>query len=175
MSEETQEEIEIVKVDGELLGEYRIDDRWASGPFKHLLKMPPKSKGSRTEKIIRAYCCGEKPKNTDSDMKKDNKNVEIKCSFVNKDKKYPDNRFSFLQIRPTQEYDYILLCSFYFDGTINIYKLDKTEVEAFVEDGVFKKQHGGKRGDGYTLSYNGSMERFETFLFKKIKVVLKEE
>lgn len=146
-------------IDTELLTEDIIDPRWESSPYYKLKLMKAKQAGSRYEKIAKNILekLGhnvEKPTSTDHDCIVDGKKMELKGSMVNKG---TDDRFSFLQIRPAQDYEVIGFLCIYFDR-VEFHTMTKDEVLAKIEQGVFGKQHGGNKANSGTYCYNGAIE-----------------
>jgi len=159
-----------VTLPASLLEEDSIDKRWLNSPFKNLKRMGAKQKGKRFELIVKNLLKGDNRTHTDNDMVLTEENIgshEIKGSTVTKGY---DDRFSFLQIRPQQVYDFLTLACFYFDGRIDIYSIPKSDVNRMIHDNIFKKQHEGKRGSGATYCYNGSMDIFKMYIFREYKV-----
>lgn len=162
------------------------DPRWAKGPFYDIkYKMGPKIKGAVferiTSQILRAL--GVKVtgsttntktnrKSSDYDRIIDGSKYEIKGSCASTTAKEPDiGQYTFLQIRPAQEYDALLLVTFWHDGTVSMYSIPKEDVKQFVKAGVFKKQHGGNTAESGTYSYNGTIAPFEQYHVLTRKVV----
>ncbi len=84
-----------------------MDPRWESSKYFKLKCMKAKQAGSRYEKIVEDIYLNanrevEAPRSTEYDRIIDGEKVEIKGSMVTKG---TDNKYSFLQIRPAQEYD----------------------------------------------------------------------
>jgi hypothetical protein len=156
-----------------LLEDSAIDPRWMTGPFANLKSLSAKTKGKRFEEIAH-YILNSKnfivdiPENSDHDRVVNGSKFEIKGSTVTKGS---DDCFSFLQIRPDQDYDTLLLETFWFDGTIKFFKLDKYVVMEMIQSGLFKKQHGGNKADSRTFCYNGTMKPFEQYFFFEVKIV----
>lgn len=149
-----------------------IDERWFKGPFPQLKLLPPKAKGKRFEEIGEYILKSkgftvEKSKSTDYDRLINGEKYEIKGSTITKG---ANNKFSFLQIRPNQEYDYLMLESFWFYGKITFHKIPKKNVDEFVKLGVFKKQHGGNKAKSGTYIYNGSLDIFEDFKWFEVQI-----
>ena len=94
------------------------------------------------------------PSSTEYDRVIDGLDTEIKGSMITKGS---DDKFSFLQIRPKQSYDQVLFLAIGFDR-IELYTMTKAEVLDAIEAGIFKPQHGGKKGNSGTYCYNGTME-----------------
>ena len=156
----------------ELLAGTEVDSRWANGPFMGLKLMPAKAKGKRFEQIAQAVLETrghrvERPLTSDHDRRVDGRKYEIKGSTITKGS---DSVFSFLQIRPAQDYEYLLLETFWFDGTIKYYRIPKSDVVAFVELGVFKKQHGGNKAESGTYCYNGELAPFQDHYWFTVRV-----
>ena len=148
-------------IDTELLAEEPEDPRYADSPFRHLKKMHAKQKGSRYEKITECVL-GKigydvvKPDSTDYDRIIDGHKVEIKGSTLIKDK----NKFSFLQIRPDQDYDFIYFSMFYPDRLV-IMAMTKDKIKENISLKIFKEQHGGEGADSGTYYYYGNAESLE--------------
>ena len=145
-------------VDEELISGDIMDPRWETSPYFMLKCMKAKQAGSRYEKIVEnIYSNGgvsvEAPTSTDHDRIIDGELVEIKGSMITKGS---DDKFSFLQIRPAQEYDKVVFLAIYFDS-IELYEMTKKQVLKAIDNGIFKKQHGGKKANSGTYCYNGSM------------------
>lgn len=134
------------------------DTRYDHSPFKHLKAMAAKQKGKYYELISKDVLeklgfSIEKPSSTDHDSIVNGLKTEIKGSTLNKGR----DIFSFLQIRPNQEYDQILFSMFYPDDFVMM-TMTKEKVMENIENGIFKSQHGGKKGDGLTYLYYGNVE-----------------
>ena len=145
-------------VDPSLLTEDIIDPRWEASRFFKLKLMKAKQAGARYERIASSIMKNlgnmiEKPENTDHDRIINGRKIEIKGSMVTKGS---DDKFSFLQIRPDQDYDAVLFMAIDFD-TIKLYELNKEEIQERIDRGVFKKQHGGNKGNSGTFCYNGTI------------------
>jgi hypothetical protein len=154
-----------------LLAGSSIDSRWFQGPFAELKLMPAKAKGKRFEEIAEYIFLDKnmtvaKPLNSDHDRIVDGVSVEIKGSTITKD---TDDVFSFLQIRPDQDYEYLVLETFWFDGKIKFYRLAKSAIIELINDGILKKQHGGNRAESRTFCYNGTMTPFEKYYWFEVK------
>ena len=164
--------IETVVLSESLLAGVEVDPRWATGPFMGLKLMPAKAKGKRFEQIAQAVLESrghrvERPLTSDHDRLVDSEKYEIKGSTITKGS---DSSFSFLQIRPAQDYEYLLLETFWFDGTIKYYRIPKSDVVAFIELGVFKPQHGGNSGHSGTFCYNGELTPFSDHYWFTVKI-----
>lgn len=161
-----------MKLDSSLLDGVEIDSRWSDGPFLGIKLMPAKAKGKRFEelahyvleklghKVIRAI-------NTDHDRIIDGLKTEIKGSTITKGS---DDCFSFLQVRPAQDYDCLLLETLWFDGTVKFHRIPKQDLVAMISNGIFKKQHGGNRAESGTYCYNGNLKPFEPYLLTEVKI-----
>ena len=141
-----------VKLTANLLVGAELDPRWADGPFQGLKLMPAKAKGTRFEQLAQAIfenkgLLVQKSISSDHDRIVDGKKAEIKGSTITKGR---DDWFSFLQIRPAQDYECLILETFWFDGTVKFHKIPKTNVLQLVEQNIFKPQHGGSDGDSGT-------------------------
>lgn len=155
-----------------LLGANDIDPRWATSPFFNLKTLAPKGKGKRFEQIAEAIFRNRqhqiaKPTNTDHDRIVDGAKFEIKGSTITKG---TDDHFSFLQVRPAQDYEYLVLQSFWFDGTVKFHKIPKEDVKTLVAQRVFVPQHGGNKGNSGTFCYNGNLTPFDKYFWFEVKV-----
>ena len=146
-------------VDEDLITADIMDPRWEESPFFKLKCMKAKQAGSRYEKIVENIYTNagvnvEPPESTEYDRFIDGKRTEIKGSMITKGS---DDKFSFLQIRPKQSYDQVLFLTISFER-IELYTMTKDEVLDAIEAGIFKPQHGGKKGNSGTYCYNGTMK-----------------
>ena len=149
---------DITNIDPKLLQPEAEDERYINSPFRHLKKLLPKQKGKRyekiTENVLKAVGAKvQKPTSTEHDRIIDGKKVEIKGSMLNAG----TENFSFLQIRPDQDYDSIYFVMLY-PSQLVIMEMDKSEVRNQIEAGIFKKQHGGKKAESRTFLYYGNRE-----------------
>ena len=145
-------------LDPKLLAEATADVRYANSPFRALKTLGPKVRGSRYEKITidLMKALGHKYSrrtSTQSDARFDDTEYEIKGSMLGKN----SDQFSFLQIRPNQNYDSLMFTMLYPDRVV-IMTMTKDQVKHNVEQNVFKKQHEGKEGLGATYSYYGNQQ-----------------
>lgn len=160
-----------ISIPPDLLVSNDIDPRWEQGPFANLKRLPAKAKGKRFEYIAqhvfesRGHDVG-RAQNKDHDRMVDGAKYEIKGSTITKGS---EDCFSFLQIRPNQDYDYLVLETFWFDGTIKYFKLDKKEVTNLIANRTFVPQHGGQKGNSGTFSYNGNLTPFIPYFWFEIK------
>ena len=159
-------------LDPSLLTGSEIDPRWSTGPFTGLKLMPAKAKGKRFEEIAATVFESRgmtvaRPRNSDHDRIVDGATYEIKGSTITKDS---DDTFSFLQIRPQQDYEFLVLETFWFDGTIKFHRIPKDIVHALVASRVFKPQHGGNLGNSGTYCYNGPVSAFDQWFWFEVKV-----
>lgn len=143
-------------IDPCLLKDEPEDPRYVDSPFRKLKKLHAKQKGSRYEKISEQVLVGLgktvlPPTNTDHDRIVDNVKVEIKGSTLNKN----SDNFSFLQIRPDQDYDVMYFCMFY-PYKFVIMSMTKDIIIQNIENGNFSKQHGGKKAESRTFCYYGN-------------------
>lgn len=152
-----------------LLPKPQIDHRWQNSPLLSLKMLLPKQKGKQfeliTQEILRQM--GEKVSgrtNSEHDCHINGESCELKGSTTTMGK---DDVYSFLQIRPDQDYQNLVLTTFCFDGTISIFRIPKDDVLTLIQDGVFKKQHGGNKANSRTFSYNGTTKRFEKYLWHR--------
>lgn len=143
-------------IPSELLESTAIDERYRDSPFRNLKTLPPKVKGSRYESITEIILRDLgfevlSPKNTDHDRIVDGEKCEIKGSMLNKN----SDVFSFLQIRPDQEYDKIVFTLIY-PHDILILEMDKSKAIENIDKGHFKKQHGGDKSESRTFMFYGN-------------------
>ena len=146
-------------VDNDLIQADIMDPRWEDSPFFKLKCMKAKQAGSRYEKIVENIFTNmgievDAPESSDHDRIIEGEKIEIKGSMITKG---TDDKFSFLQIRPKQDYDTVVFLAIYFDE-INLFEMTKKEIKEKIKKGIFKPQHGGKKGDSGTFCYNGTME-----------------
>jgi len=151
-------------IDSTLLDEGVADVRYGGSPFEELKKLPPKQKGKRMELIVKCIFdklgfLVEKPISSDHDAIVAHKFCELKGSTMVSTLTKPT--FSFLQIRPLQDYDKIIFSMFYPHQLI-IMEMSKEDVILCVNDNVFKKQHEGKNGGGDTYCYYGNEKTLES-------------
>ena len=99
----------------------------------------------------------QKAENSDHDRIINGVKVEIKGSTLAKNKK----NFSFLQIRPDQDYHLMMFAMFY-PNELVLMEMEKEQVIKNVELGIFKKQHGGKKADSGQFCYYGNKETLLT-------------
>lgn len=149
---------DISNIDSSLLQPEAEDTRYINSPFRHLKKLLPKQKGTRYEKITENIMksVGSKVNKAESkqhDRIIDDKKVEIKGSMLNAG----TNNFSFLQIRPDQDYDSIYFVMLY-PNQVVIMEMNKEEINKNIETEIFKKQHGGKKAESRTFMYYGNRE-----------------
>lgn len=137
-------------VSQELLEPSASTSFWADSPFFHLSIMHPKTKGSRFEVITKdllsklGHSVGPRT-HVSHDMVVDSLTCEVKGSMLDAKKE----QYSFLQIRPEDEYDILMLLCVRPQG-LRLLSLTKEQVLDGIDCGALRKQHGGKRGDGLT-------------------------
>jgi hypothetical protein len=142
------------------------DPRWNNSLFKELKFMQTKEKGTKMEILYQTLMEGdghlvEKAPITHYDRIVNGVKVEIKGSTITKGS---NNKFTFCQIRPDQEYDFLVFMTFWFDNTVMMHTIPKEDVLKFIKDKTFTKQHGGKSGKSGTFMYNKSIDRFAKYL-----------
>lgn len=145
-------------INEDLLTPERKTSLYDNSPFKSFVGLPPKTKGSIYEKIVRSVCSKLgglvlDPLSSDHDMLFEGEKYEIKGAMLDAQGK----GFTFNQIRPDQDYDYILFACFYPDG-LYMLVMDKSRSVELCDSGVFKKQHGGNKADSRTYIYKGTAE-----------------
>lgn len=148
--------IDVSLIDKKLLVPEDRDTRYDNSVFVHIKAMAAKQKGKyyelMTENILQKMEFSvEKPKSTDYDRIVNGQRSEIKGSCLMKN----TDKFTFLQIRPNQDYDQLIFSMFYPNG-VYLMVMDKKTIQKNVDNGTFKKQHGGKKGDGLTYLYYGN-------------------
>ena len=148
----------IQHVDAKFLNIDVSDPRYENSVFRSLKELPPKQKGKYFELITSDVLTKigftvKPPSNTDHDRIVDSVKVEIKGSTLAKGSPC----FSFLQIRTNQDYDRLLFAMFYPDELV-LMEMSKEDVTKNIENGVFKKQHGGNKGESGTYCYYGNKE-----------------
>jgi hypothetical protein len=134
------------------------DTRYDDSPFKFIKAMGAKQKGKYyeliTEDVLRKLGYNvSRPVSTDHDRVIDGVKTEIKGSSLMKN----DNRFTFLQIRPAQDYEELMFTMCYPDDLV-IMKMDKATVVKNIENKTFAPQHGGQKGNSGTFMYYGNAE-----------------
>jgi hypothetical protein len=150
--------IDISLIDKKILLPEQVDLRYKDSVFVHLKTLTPKQKGKRYELITefalktKGYKV-EKPKSTDHDRIINGYKCEIKGSMLNKN----SDIFSFLQIRPKQDYDKIIFSMFYPFEMI-VMEMSKENIIINIENKTFKKQHGGNKAVSNTYMYYGNRE-----------------
>lgn len=161
-----------MKLPENFLGQSLVDSRWRDGPFYNLKMLSAKTKGKRFEEIAE-FCFSarglnvEKAISTDHDRIVSGEKFEVKGSTITKNS---DDRFSFLQIRPDQDYQFLILETFWFDGKICFYKIPKKEVMIMIEANLLKKQHGGSKSNSRTYCYNGNMTPFKDYFWFEVQI-----
>lgn len=143
------------------LTEEVFDPRYENSIFCNLKKMSPKPKGARMEMIVRDILTHmgytvESPTSTDHDVIASGHKYEIKGSTLAKN----TINFSFLQIRPEQDYESLIFTMFYPDELVMMV-MDKPTIIKNIEKGIFKSQHGGKKGNSKTYVYYGNKETLQ--------------
>ena len=149
---------DISTIDKTLLMPEVVDVRYANSPFVNLKTMGPKQKGKRYEKITEFVLTSmgynvARSKSTDYDRIVDGLKCEIKGSMLNKNV----DVFSFLQIRPKQDYDKIIFTMLY-PNEIVIMEMSKEDILINIDKGIFKKQHGGNKAKSETYMYYGNKD-----------------
>tara|TARA_R100001463_G_scaffold94550_1_gene149080 strand:+ start:339 stop:866 length:528 start_codon:yes stop_codon:yes gene_type:complete len=132
------------------------EDIYRDSPFYGLKCLSSKSKGAKAEKLFKEYMKSlghhvTNSLNTDHDCIVNGHKIEIKSSFLWKG----TTNFRFQQIRPSQDYDFIVFLSFYPDNCA-IHVCDKEtarrNLEVQDENGFWiHNQHGGKRTNSGTF------------------------
>lgn len=147
------------KINVELLKPNNRDQRWNDSPFLDVYNMIPKSRGAVWEKVIADLFVqsgaevSTKTPTTDYDLIVDGRRVEVKGSMCSKNA----DSFSFLQLRPDQEYDEVLFVCVY-PHDFKVFRMDKQTVIANCNNGVFGKQHGGKKAESRTFCTHPTAE-----------------
>lgn len=160
-------------IDDSLLNDSEADKRYIGSKFEKIRYLHPKIKGSRFEKITKNVLekiglTVYKPKSTDHDMIVNQEKIEVKGSTLIMNK----NQFTFLQIRPDQDYDKILFVMAY-PKELKIIEMDKNTTIENIENGTFRPQHGGKKGNSRTFCYYGNYESLLKIGGKPLQIVNK--
>lgn len=160
-----------------LVEEGVTDPRWLNSVFLGLKRLKAKQSGSRCEKIVKYILESHghqvsKASSTEHDFRIGEERYEVKGSTTTQ---YTEDKYSFLQIRPDQSYDWMLFATFCYDGVITLYRIPKSDILDLIEAGVFKKQHGGNKANSRTFSYNGPTDRFENYVWYKGSVEVTAE
>ena len=144
--------------DRSLLMTAKRDHRYDNSIFQEVRYLPPRTKGSFFEKITRDILTRlghqvHKATSTDHDMIVNQHKWEVKGSTL----KMNSDEFSFLQIRPKQDYDAMIFVMAYPDQ-LKIVEMSKSTILANIDQGHFRAQHGGKKADSGTFTYYGNYE-----------------
>ena len=138
------------------------DHRYEGKLFESFKNLPPSQKG----KVGEAWCeevmiaLGSKvepPESKDHDRIVDGRKAEIKSSTLNNGTEV----FSFLQIRPAQDYDFMILQAFLPDE-LRIFEVEKSVIRDLIDKKVIKPQHGGNDGNSGTFMWYPTIEDLET-------------
>lgn len=132
------------------------DTRYDNSPMKHIKAMGAKQKGKYYELITENVLVGQghvvgKPVNTNHDRIIDGVKTEIKGSCLVKN----SDHFTFLQIRPKQDYEQMIFSMFYPDRIV-LMVMSKEKIIENIQNKVFAPQHGGKDGESGTFMYYGN-------------------
>lgn len=131
--------------------------RWLNSPALMLKRLLPKQKGAFMEAFCKQVLASRGASITDRlspqhDFLMDGQKVELKGSTETV--KLQDE-YTLLQIRPTDDYD-LLMVILFSPESFTIAALSKPQLQKCIAQGLFYKQHGGARGDGYTYGFNGN-------------------
>jgi hypothetical protein len=140
------------------LGIHEVGPEWLDSPFLNLKVMPPKQKGKRFEEISidllkKLGYTTKRRTNSNHDVILESKKVEIKGSTL---RRGCENEFTFLQIRPYQDYEQMLFTCFY-PQKLEMWLLDKQAINDNIVEGMsvkgqadkyIKAQHGGSKAQG---------------------------
>lgn len=142
-------------IDPALLAKDQEDARYSLSPFANLKTLGPRVRGSRFEQItiwlMQQLGHQYQPRtSSDHDALFDGVSYEIKGSMLARNQE----NFSFLQIRPSQDYDSMLFAMFYPTRVI-LMTMTKNQVLTNVTSGVFRPQHGGNQAHSGTYCYYG--------------------
>lgn len=164
---------------------HTIGAEWDDSPFRDLKLMPAKQKGKRFEEISidllkKLRYKTKKRTSTDHDVILENKKVEIKGSTLRRN---CEEEFTFLQIRPYQDYEEMLFTCFY-PHKVEMWLLDKQAINDNIVNGMsvkgradiyIKAQHGGSKAQGNdTFCFMGHPSRLGAtpVLMKELEPVL---
>jgi hypothetical protein len=151
-----------------LLAEQRTD-LYKNSPFYHYKILSSKKKGKYFELLFEDYMRSkgyevQRSKNSNFDRIIDNKRIEVKGSLLWEN----GTHFRWQQLRPNQDYDYIVFIAIYPDKAEFFYCDKETlrqNVEIQDEDGNWPfNQHGGKTINSGTFFIDGFPEDFSWLL-----------
>lgn len=145
-------------IDAQLLVAETLDHRYQGKKFEHIKAMPAKQKGKRMEEIVAQVYLKldhqvQKPQSTDYDLLINGKPCEITGATQVKG----GDHFSFLQIRPLQQYDILVFAMFYPEQLV-VMEMTKQRVLELIANRTFRKQHGGNSAESGTYCYYGTPE-----------------
>ena len=136
------------------------EDQYKDSVFYGLKTLSSKAKGTQAEKLFIEFMESQghqatKPSNSDHDCIINGHKVEIKTSFYWKN----TEKFTFQQIRPKQDYDFIVFIAIR-PESCDFYICDKEtsgrELEVQDENGLWTyNQHGGKTVNSGTFWIRG--------------------
>ena len=137
-------------IDMSLFSDDAIAEEWIGSTFFVLRKMHVRRKGSRMEKQVMHMLQAmgrqvRKKENPGHDCVLDGIRTEIKGSCKNDD----TGEFSFLQIRPNDDYEDILLL-FVYPNTLSLMSIPKENVLALIEEEHKKWTEAREKGEKYT-------------------------
>lgn len=135
----------------ELLKKRLSDIRWKDSIFREIKEEPSLAvRGLAFQEIVANLLQhhGYLPKgpfDSESDLIIDGNKCEIKVSTVGRKDGYVFN-----QIRPHQDWEYLILATIHYSDVITLYRISKDDVKKLIDEEIFKPQHGGITGDGQT-------------------------
>ena len=164
-------------INGDFLIPANLDPRWLNSKFISIKQLDAKVKGKRLEEITSFILnhldyLVEPSTNTDHDIILDGKKTELKGStLINGE----EDKFSFLQIRPSQDYEQVVFTLVY-PEKLELWVLDKESIKTNILEGqkpenkirarrkkgdpkkinkFIKPQHGGNDGNSGTYCFHG--------------------
>lgn len=156
-------------IDPELLKADTPDPRYVGSIFSEIKPLPARQKGSRMEQIVACVYgrLGYQVQNagsSDYDRVINGARCEIKGATLVKNQ----HLFSFLQIRPNQEYDLLIFAMFYPDDLV-IMEMTKQRALELIADKTFSKQHGGNSAESGTYCYYGTPDTLALLGAKRLE------
>lgn len=134
---------------------------WENSIFKDFRNFPTRTKGAKFESIAKLILEEkgyrvDNPESTEYDFIVDDLKCELKGTLLGK-----NGKVSFLQIRPDQKYNILLLMVIdpSPSDTIHFYKIPKIDVNKLIRQNIFRKQHGGNKADSRTYIYGGTTKK----------------
>lgn len=156
-------------IDPDLLKADAPDPRYLGSVFQEIKPLPARQKGSRMEQIVACVYSGlghqvQSACSGHHDRVINGARCEIKGATLVKNQ----HLFSFLQIRPSQNYDILIFAMFYPDDLV-IMEMTKQRVLELIADKTFAKQHGGNDAESGTYCYYGTPDTLALLGAKRLE------